>query len=203
MGHKCFISFKKEDEYYRQKVIQVLGEADSIDKSLDQEIQSENGDYIMQVIRDKYLRDSTVTIFLIGQHSAENEGKDTKGRDKNYFIKRELQASLFNGRDNTRNGILGIVLPNMEEAIFKGGYICSECHMVHQCVNITDSTVIREFSANYFCEPHEGCCWKEEERYCVLVGWLEFIDSPQKYIELAFQKRYADIAQKIRIKNLR
>ena len=29
------------------------------------------------------------------------------------YIKRELQASLYNGENNTKNGILGIVLPNM------------------------------------------------------------------------------------------
>lgn len=203
MGHKCFISFKKEDEEHRQKVIQLLCRVDCIDKSLDREIKSEDGDYIMQAIRDEYLHDSTVTIFLIGEHSSEREGRDAMGRDKNYFIKRELQASLFNGRGNTRNGILGIVLPNMEDVVFKGRYICSKCNMPCQQVVINDSTVIREFSANYYCEPHEGCCWTYNERYCVLVRWSEFAQSPQKYIEMAYQKRKADIVEKIKIRNLR
>jgi hypothetical protein len=70
MGHKCFISFKKEDADYRQAVIDLLGKENYIDKSLDRVIESEDGDYIMQVIREDYLRDSTVTIFLIGTHSS-------------------------------------------------------------------------------------------------------------------------------------
>ena len=203
MGRKCFISFKKEDNDYRQKVIDLLGNESYIDKSLDRVIQSEDGDYIMQVIREDYLRDSTVTIFLIGSHSSEYEGTDIWGRDKNYFIKRELQASLFNGKENTRNGILGVVLPNMYNNIFKGTYHCTECDGDHNYVAINDYTVIREFSVNYYCEPHEGCAWQDKDRYCVLVKWSDFEKSPSTYIDEAFEKRGADVAGRIKIKNLR
>lgn len=203
MGHKCFISFKKEDADYRQAVIDLLGKEKYIDKSLDRVIESEDGDYVMQVIREDYLRDSTVTIFLIGTHSSESEGVDIGGRDKNYFIKRELQASLFNGKGNTRNGILGIVLPNMYDSIFKGTYQCAKCNGNHNHVAINDSTVIREFSANYYCEPHDGCAWQDKDRYCVLVKWSDFENSPGTYIDKAFEKRSADVAGRIKIKNLR
>ena len=178
MGHKCFISFKKEDADFRQAVIDLLGNENYIDKSLDRVIDSEDGNYIMQVIREDYLCDSTVTIFLIGTHSSEKEGTDIWGRDKNYFIKRELQASLFNGKDNTRNGILGVVLPNMYDSIFKGTYQCTKCDGNHNHVAINDNTVIREFSANYYCEPHDGCAWQDKDRYCVLVKWSDFEKSP-------------------------
>ena len=101
-------------------------------------IDSQNGDYIMQVIRDDYLKDSTVTICLIGTHSSENEGYDYLGRQKNYFIIRELQASLYNGKNNTRNGILGVVTPEMYDSIYKGTYSCSECGGNHNWVNMDD-----------------------------------------------------------------
>lgn len=203
MGHKCFISFKKEDAAYRKAVINLLGEGGYFDKSLDREIQSEDGDYIMQVIRQQYLHDSTVTIFLIGSNSSENEGTDRFGRDNNYFIKRELQASLYNGKGNTRNGILGVVLPDMYDKIYKGTYTCSVCGASHSDVAINDTTVIREFSKNYYCEPHEGCAWQDKDRYCVLVKWSDFKASPDKYIDEAFEKRTASIASKIMIRNLR
>ena len=64
MAHKCFISFKKEDQYYRNKLDSLFDDEDVINKSLDRVIDSENGKYIMQVIRDDYLKDSTVTIFF-------------------------------------------------------------------------------------------------------------------------------------------
>ena len=64
------------------------------------------------------------------------------------FIKRELQASLYNGSNNSKNGILGVVLPEMYEVIFQGEYICGTCGSNHITLNITDSTVVKEFSYN-------------------------------------------------------
>lgn len=199
---KCFISYKKEDIHYKNYLINKLGSESFIDKSLDRTIESDNGDYVMQVIREEYLSDSTVTIFIIGEHSSEKEGFDTMG-DKNYFIKRELKASLHNGVGNTRNGILGVVLPSMYDKIYKGQYYCRTCGNQHNYVDINDDTVIREFSANYYLEPHDGCSWSEEERYCVLVKWDDFIKNPESYIESAFKKRESNLKDKVRIRNLR
>lgn len=95
MGHKCFISFKTEDESYKKEIQDDL-DIDMIDKSLNEAINSDDKDYIMRKIREDYLSDSTVTIFLIGNKSAEN----TFFEDQTY-IKRELQASLYNGEDNS------------------------------------------------------------------------------------------------------
>lgn len=200
---KCFISFKKEDLAYKNYLVEQCGSNNFINKSLGQRIDSEDGDYIMSVIRRNYLCDSTVTLYLIGEHSSENEGYDSNGYDKNYFIKRELAASLFNGTGNTRNGILGIVLPNMYEKIYKGTYICSACGRSHNYVSINDSTTVREFSKNYYIEPRPGCAWFEDDRYCVLVKWHDFISDPEPSIELAFSKHFSEIASKIVIRNLR
>lgn len=199
MGHKCFISYKKEDIQYKKDLVELFSESDVIDKSLDRVIDSEDGDYIMQVIRNDYLKDSTVTLFLIGERSSENEGKDWYGRYINYFIMHELQASLYNGKNNTRNGILGVVLPSMYDSIYKGSYECSTCGRTHNWVDINDSTVIREFSENYYIKPHNGCGWSDSERYCVLVKWDDFIKSPEVYIQEAFDKRSAAIAEKVKV----
>ena len=82
MGHKCYISFKTKDSYYKN-YIQTDLDIDMIDKSLDEPIQSDNEDYILRKIREDYLSDSTVTIHLIGQYSAESLGKEEQR-----FIKR-------------------------------------------------------------------------------------------------------------------
>ena len=203
MGNKCFISYKKEDLVYKDSLLKLFNRADVIDKSLDREINSENGDYIMSVIRRDYLIDSTVTIFLIGKHSSENEGVDWYGRSHNYFIQRELQASLFNGEGNTRNGILGIVVPEMYDKIYRGIYTCHICNQVHNYVALNDTTVIREFSENYYIMPHEGCAWSDNERYCVLVKWEDFILNPERYVNIAFDKRTSDIAGKVKVRDFR
>ena len=96
MGDKCYISFKTEDRAHKEYIQSDLN-VDMIDKSLDEPIESNNADYILRKIREDYLADSTVTIHLIGQYSAESLGKEEQ-----LFIKRELQASLYNSQANPR-----------------------------------------------------------------------------------------------------
>lgn len=53
MSHNCFISYKKEDDYYKGKIINKLGEKRITGRSLDEWIDSEDIDYVMQRIREK------------------------------------------------------------------------------------------------------------------------------------------------------
>ena len=193
MSHKCFISFKTEDKKYK-KYIQEDLKIDMIDKSLNTPINSTDEDYIMRKIREDYLSDSTVTIHLIGEYSAENLLYENQ-----VYIKRELQASLYNGENNTKNGILGIVLPNMYDKIFKGSEVCSVCGKSHNIVCINDSTVVKEFSYNYYI-PKDGCSWSEEDRFCVLVKWNDFVKNPELYINKAFDKRSSLISAKTKVR---
>jgi len=64
-------------------------------------IDSTNTDYVMQRIRDIYLKDATVTIVMIG--------KCTWARR---YVDWEIQASLRHGDVVTPNGLIGIVLPS-------------------------------------------------------------------------------------------
>ena len=193
MAHKCFISFKTEDFWYKNYIQTVL-DVDMIDKSLNIPINSTDEEYIMRKIREDYLSDSTVTIVLIGQKSSEYQGEYEQR-----FIKRELQASLYNGVGNTKNGILGVVLPSMYSSIYQGSGTCSVCGNTHNYVVINDTTVIKEFSYNYYI-PHNKCAWSEDDRYCVLVKWDDFIQNPEFYIEQAFQKRTHSIATHTRVR---
>ena len=180
MSHKCFISFKTEDKKYK-KYIQEDLKIDMIDKSLNTPINSTDEDYIMRKIREDYLSDSTVTIHLIGEYSAENLLYENEA-----YIKRELQASLYNGENNTKNGILGIVLPNMYDKIFKGSEVCSVCGKSHNIVCINDSTVVKEFSYNYYI-PKDGCSWSEEDRFCVLVKWNDFVKNKNSMVKNSYK----------------
>lgn len=166
MAHKTYISFKTEDESYKL-YLQDLDTLDVIDKSLNIAIDSDDEDYILQKIRSDYLCDSTVTLHLIGLYGAED-----RGQWEQRFIKREMQASLYNAPGNTKNGILGIVLPAASENVYKGSYTCGSCGGSHNYVGINDTTTIREYSYNYYI-PNGKCSHTEDERYCVhLVGDL-------------------------------
>lgn len=193
MGHKCFISFKTEDIAYKKHIQDKLN-IDMVDKSLDEAIDSDDEDYIMRKIREDYLSDSTVTIHLIGQHSAES-----LGWNEQKFIKRELQASLYNGANNPKSGILGVVLPVVENMVFRGAYNCSFCGSSHTHVNVRDNT-ISEFSYNYFLPNNDKCSWTEDDRYCILVKWQEFTEDAEKYIDMAFNKRSHPIADKTKVR---
>lgn len=74
MAHKCFISYKNEDNNYKEELVKLFEKEDIIDKTLDRVINSSDADYIMQTIREDYLKDSTVTICLIGTHSSKMRG---------------------------------------------------------------------------------------------------------------------------------
>lgn len=193
MAHKTFISFKTEDEGFKL-AIQSWDHVDTIDKSLNIPITSDDPDYVLRQIRENYLRDSTVTIFLIGDHSSES-----LGAIEQYYIKKELQASLYDGQRNSKSGILGVVLPSMVSTIFGGKYDCSLCGKSHNLVRVNNSTVIREFGYNYYI-PNSKCAWGEEDRYCVLVDWESFEADPESWIDRAFDKRAAPIAGKTRVR---
>lgn len=191
MAHKCFISFKMEDKAYKE-AIRNLSNIDMVDKCLNEDINSDNEEYIMKKIREDYLSDSTVTIFIIGSKSNEN-----LGCNEQRFIKRELQASLYNGAGNTRSGILGVVLPSRYNNIFQGSYNCSNCGCLHNSVNVNNSTAIKEFWKNYYLDNGGRCGYSEDDRYCVLVKWEDFEISPNTYIDQAFDKRSHPIAGKV------
>ena len=69
---------------------------------------------------------------------------------------------------------------------------------------ISDETVIKEFSENYWLEKNEnGCAYSEDGCFCVLVRYSEFMKDPEKYIEKAFQKLNKPICQKVHWRDLR
>lgn len=193
MAHKCFISFKTQDINYKKEIQEKLKD-DIIDKSLDEAIDSKDEDYIMRKIREDCLSDSTVTIHLIGEYSSENSYEDQT------YIKREMQASLYNGNGNTKNGILGIALPSMYEKIYKGTIVCNVCGEEHNHIAVNDSTVVKEFSYNYYLPNNGKCYWTEDDRYCILVKWEDFLDNPEEFINKAFDKRDSEISKKIKVK---
>ena len=66
-------------------------------------------------------------------------------------------------------------------------------------VNINNSTVVTEFSYNYYIS-HNKCSWPENDCYCVSVKWDDFIKEPENFIHLAFNKRNAHISLKTKVR---
>ena len=108
--HKVFISYyHDEDQYYKDKLIEFAEENDVfIDASVDTgDISNKLSDKaIRKKIRDEYLKDSTVTIVLIGS--------ETKSRK---HVDWEIYSSMYDGTANKKSGIIAIVLPEIKDSL--------------------------------------------------------------------------------------
>ena len=113
--HKVFISYHhSSDQTYKDSLVK-FGEDYSIfiDKSVDTGDISDdlNDEQIRRLIRDNYLRDSTVTIILVGQ--------ETKRRK---HVDWEIYSSMYDGSVNARSGIVVINLPEVSNGSYSAPY---------------------------------------------------------------------------------
>lgn len=106
---KCFISYHHADEAEVQEFIEDFDHsrdvliARGIGASMAGDIiNSSSSDYIMARIREKYLRDTTVTILLVGRCTWARK-----------YVDWEVAASLRNTSAYNRNGLLAITLPSI------------------------------------------------------------------------------------------
>lgn len=103
--HKVFISYHhSNDEAYKEALLKANKDYDLfIDASVDTGNISDalSDEVIRQKIRDEYLRDSTVTILLVGT--------ETKRRK---HIDWEIYSSMYDGQKNKKSGVLVINLPS-------------------------------------------------------------------------------------------
>lgn len=101
--HRVFISYHDEDRQYKDRFVRNMGES-IIDESVqvddidDTNLQVET---IRQYIRDDYIADATVTIVLIGPCTWQRKHVDW-----------EIGSSLRDTKNNSRCGLLGILLPH-------------------------------------------------------------------------------------------
>ncbi|MGW1755935.1 TIR domain-containing protein [Streptomyces mirabilis] len=105
---KCFISYHHDDEVEVQKFIETFDHnhdvfiARGIGAGMPGDvIDSNDRDYIMRRVRESYLRDSTVTIAMVG--------KCTWARR---YVDWEIASTLRNDARNRRSGLMGIILPS-------------------------------------------------------------------------------------------
>lgn len=104
--HKVFVSYHHDkDQYYRNLFEYLFANIFNIMVSksvqigdIDSNLKSET---IRRKIRDEYLRDSTVTVVLIGSETWKRKHVDW-----------EIYSSIRDTEYNSRSGLLGIILPS-------------------------------------------------------------------------------------------
>lgn len=103
--HKVFVSYHHaNDQYYRNRFEQLFSGAYDVMVSKSVQIGDINTylptETIRQKIRDEYLRDSTVTVVLVGAETWKRKHVDW-----------EIGSSIRNTQFNPRSGLIGILLP--------------------------------------------------------------------------------------------
>ena len=103
--HKAFISYHHgKDQYHKERLLEINRQYQIfVDQSVDTGDISDDLDdsAIREKIRDEYLRDSTVTIVLVGLETCKRKHVDW-----------EIYSSMFDGRINKRSGVLVVNLPS-------------------------------------------------------------------------------------------
>ena len=101
--HKVFISFHNADQKRKDRFVEIMVDY-IVDKSVDTgDIVDSNlkTETIRQKIRDDFIADATVTVVLIGACTWRRKHVDW-----------EIGSSLRRTKNNSRCGLMGILLPN-------------------------------------------------------------------------------------------
>ena len=184
--HKVFISYHhRNDQQYKRKLL-ALNEAYKIfiDKSIHTGDISDdlNSQTIRRIIRDKYLRDSTVTIVLVGT--------ETQWRK---HIDWELYSSMIDGTVNKKSGIIVVNLPSTGTALFTAGHGTKEKQLIYpECTQWTDVKTRAEYKRRYPYMPARIIDnLLAREAYISVVPWQKASDPDRlrMLIELAFDDR--------------
>lgn len=106
MAHKVFVSYHHANDQKKADYLRTAyGENNTLlDRSLSEAYDDMTDDEILAAIRQEHLKDSTVTIVLIGSETAHRK-----------WIDWEIYASLRPYGSRSRNGLLGIFLPTAGE----------------------------------------------------------------------------------------
>ena len=105
--HKIFISYHHHNDQWYKEELTKLGNQHEI--FIDQSVHTGDisddldDDAIRRKIRDEYLRDSSVTILLVGKETRQRKHVDW-----------EIFSSMIDGKINKKSGILVVNLPGVE-----------------------------------------------------------------------------------------
>lgn len=142
--HKVFISYHHDNDQGYKEALVKFGERHSIfvDRSVDTGDVPDTwtDEQIRRAIRDRYLRDSTVTVVLVGTETRRRKHVDW-----------EIHSSMYDGSVNKRSGIVVINLPRISH-YFDAPYGEQEKRLLYP--NITSWTTIdqrTEYERRY---PH-------------------------------------------------
>ncbi len=200
--HKAFISYHHgNDHMFKEQLLRLNNDHQIfIDMSVDTgDIDKSLGDQIVrQKIRDDYLKDSTVTIVLVGTQTKERKHVDW-----------EIYSSIFDGKINKRSGILVIQLPSIYP------YIVTTSHEAERKIIYPHISNWKKLSFGYKYEndfPYlpariiDNLCTQKPPRISI-TDWKTIINNPEKLrwlINATYEDRFegeCDLSEPMRSRN--
>ena len=155
--HKVFVSFHNDDMAYKNWFVQMLGD-DIVDKSVNVDDIDDSTpikvDTIRRIIRDDYIADATVTVVLVGPCTWQRKHVDW-----------EIGSSLRDTRNNSRCGLLGILLPN---------------HPNYGASEYNPQLVPPRLADNH---------WGGDNSYAKVYHWSNSTEEVRQWIDRAFNSR--------------
>ncbi len=200
--HKVFISYHHaNDQAYKNDLESLNDDYDIfINKSvaiddIDEDLPS---NIIREIIRDDYLRDTSVLILLVGT--------ETKNRK---HVDWEIYSSMRDSAKNSKSGVLVINLPSVGCTYFKAAHGETEKQALYpnttEWISINDRA---EYERRYPYMPARIIDnLLMEKSYISIVNWNDIENNPEKLrqlIELTFQDRESceyDLGRAMRDRN--
>jgi hypothetical protein len=139
---KAFISYHHANDQWYKDQLQNWAETYGLFEDVSVNTREINDDLetetIRCIIRDDYLRDSTVTIVLVGT--------GTKGRK---HVDWETYSSMFDGSVNKKSGILVIQLPSTNPQYFNASHDVEKSVVYPDCANWINIDDRAEYERRY------------------------------------------------------
>ncbi len=185
--HKVFISYHhRNDQGYKESLLEwnrnnnIFINASVDTGDIDENLSDES---IRQKIRDEYLRDSSVTILLVGT--------GTKNRK---HIDWEIYSSMYDGQVNKKSGVLVIHLPSTNCTYYEAAHGDDEKTGLYPSTSSWTSITTRaEYESRYPYMPSRiiDNLLKKDAKISV-ANWDTITASPEKLkllIDLTFNDR--------------
>ena len=186
MQRKVFVSFRFNDgNLYKEKLCKKLSMSNNlIDCSEDEDRSMMQPATIKNYLYRK-LSQTSVTIIIITPEAVEHK-KNWYGQVDDWMYD-EIRYSLEDRQNNRTNGLIALYTPEAEKLLITHDYKDNTIAVadVENLFRKNMMNIKKEYKHN----QREGIYDSDYDSYCSLIPFDSFMNNPEKYINIAEEKR--------------
>ncbi len=186
MQRKVFVSFRFNDGHlYKEKLCEVLSKSNNlIDCSEDKDRSKLSEPVIRDYLYSK-LRQTSVTIILLTPDAIKHK-KNIFGKIDDWMYD-EIRYSLEDRQNNRTNGLVAVYTPEAEKLLITHDYE-NNAISVAEVENLFRKNMMN-IKNEYKHNQRYGMYDTDYDSYCSLISFNSFINNPERYINIAEEKR--------------